>query len=186
MKLRFGRWLLRSSRILTEIGFCWIEYWNNPPQYRNNRQRNDPSSFNNNCNISNRPQRTSTGKPICNFCHKPGHVERTCYKKHPNIAPQNPPPSSFMGNQNHNRPPWQFPPNAYSNPMRNSTPKVSFKEGGNLNMFSQKSQKVKQPPALVLTAYYKQYGMKFLVDTGACLSFMNLKVFELFPSLKRK
>ena len=46
---------------------------------RNNFRRN-----NRNDNSGNR-NRSINGRPVCNFCEKPGHIERKCWKKFPHL-----------------------------------------------------------------------------------------------------
>ena len=56
-----------------------LENKDNQGNSRNNFRRNN--RFHN----SGSRNKSFNGRPVCNFCEKPGHVERTCWKKFPNL-----------------------------------------------------------------------------------------------------
>lgn len=45
-----------------------------------------------------RNNKMANGKSLCNYCEKPGHFERKCWKKHPHLRPNSAVEDKDQGN----------------------------------------------------------------------------------------
>ena len=70
----------KNDQMTEVIGLLGKLLKNNDVSERNfNYRKGNPR------NSGTRNKFTREGRPVCNFCNRPGHVERNCWKKYPNL-----------------------------------------------------------------------------------------------------